>query len=88
MSRFIVVQYVYFNNKNKKVSRANPAKVLAAAQRAYEDAWDFVTHPERHLKDGSGTSGAGAAESAWQEAWDATSQRPYWYNATTGGRGV
>ncbi len=92
-----VLQHVYYNKKLKKASRANPVKVLAAANAAYQDAWEFVSNPPAGTKPGvatataagrgSGGGGGGAAAAVWQQMFDASYGCMYWYNTETGAVG-
>ncbi len=83
-------QHVYFNRVTKKVSRANPAKIFAAATAAYEDAMHFVTNPPTQdaaaalAKSGGAGGAGGGADGPWQEMWDPTYNCMYWYNSETG----
>ena len=75
-------QYVFFNKKTKQATRANPAKVLAAAQTAYKDAWEFVTNPDEYEK----AAAKAAADKDWHQVFDPEHGTHYWHNATTGAR--
>ena len=77
-------QNVYFNKRTKKATRANPAKVLAAAQAAYDDAWEFISYPDRYAANAAKAAAQAAALKDWQQLYDAQFQSMYWYNSATG----
>jgi hypothetical protein len=74
-----VNQDVYRNKVTKQVVRADPAKVLQAAQAAYDDAWEFTTN-----YDDEADAAAVGRFSTWQEHFHPDYQCVYWYNASTG----
>lgn len=80
------LQITFAHRKTRVVSRADPARLLEAAKKMYNDAWEFTTNLWNKLEDAPPKDEKTAwleDPGNWKEVFDPTTHVPYWFNEKT-----